>query len=221
MENSKVILDLVTDNKPLSDVLFRLKLLLSKFDDDSILSWVNNEITGYSNDSAVPEYRNIQGIIRCDIMQGFQYYQNVYLPISYSDSNILKIITLAFKESVAAIETITKNDDGKYVSILQNTVYPYLQKYVNGYIQNAQLVFSKHNFSDVYSSIKNKVLDILLLLETKIGNLDSYDIIISDNQKSEIIPTIIKIVYEDKSINIGSNNNISKSDIIGGEQSSD
>lgn len=221
MENSKVILDLVTDNKPLSDVLFRLKLLLSKFDDDSILSWVNNEITGYSNDSAVPEYRNIQGIIRCDIMQGFQYYQNVYLPISYSDSNILKIITLAFKESVAAIETITKNDDGKYVSILQNTVYPYLQKYVNGYIQNAQLVFSKHNFSDVYSSIKNKVLDILLLLEKKLGNLDSYDIVVNDNQKSEIIPTIIKIVYEDNSIKIGSNNNISKSDIIGGKQSSD
>lgn len=217
MSKSKIVLDLVQDNCFLSNILFRLKLLLSNFEDESILSWVNNEITGYSDDSKVPEYRHIRGTIKCDIMHGYHYYQNAYLPISYSDPNILDIITLHCKESVSAIETIMKNDDGKYASIIQNTVYPYLQKYVNGSIQNAQLVYSEHSFSDVYSAIKNKVLDILILLERNFGNLDSYDIKLNDKQKDSMIPIIIKIVYEDNSIKIGSNNIISKSEFIVGE----
>ena len=44
MEKSKVILDFVNSNGSISDILFRLKLLLSNFDNDEILTWVNNEI---------------------------------------------------------------------------------------------------------------------------------------------------------------------------------
>ena len=209
MKNSKVILDLVQNNSSLSDILFRLKLLLTNFDNEEILLWVNNEITGYADDSKVPEYRQIRGIIKCDILVGNRYYQNAYLPISYSDPDILNIITLHCAESVSAIETIRKKGDGQYASIIQNTVYPFLQKYVNGHIQNAQLIYSDHAFSNVYSSIKNKVLDILLLLEKNFGNLDSYDIQLNDKQKDEIIPIIINIVYKDNSMKFGSSNKFS------------
>ena len=214
MEKSKVILDLVNSNGSISDILFRLKLLLSNFDNDEILTWVNNEISGYSEESKVPKYRHIRGIIKCDILHGYQYYYNQFLPISYSDKDILKIITMHCRESIAAIETMRQKDEGEYISVLQSGVYQYLQKYVDGYIQNAKLVFSTHNFSDIYSSIKNKVLDILLLLEKNFGNLDSYDFSLDETEKKNIVPIIIQIVYKDNSITIGSNNNISSSDII-------
>lgn len=218
MGKSKVILDLVQDNSRLSDILFRLKLLLSNFDDDEIMSWVNNEINGYSDDIKVPEYRHVRGIIKCDILVGYQYYQNCYLPICYSDPKVLDIITMHCQESVSALETMMKKDEGEYASIIQSSVYPYLKQYVNGHIQNAELVFSVHNFSDIYSSIKNKVLDILLLLEKNFGNLDSYDFMIDDKTKKDIIPIIIQIVYKDNSIKIGSNNKISNSNIFVAEK---
>ena len=214
MEKSKVILDLVQNNNPLSDILFRLKLLLSNFNNNEIMEWVNNEINGYPDKSNVPEYRNIRGVIKCDILVGYQYYQNCYLPICYSDPKALDIITMHCQESVSALETMMKKNEDEYASIIQNVAYPYLKQYVNGYIQNARLVFSVHNYSDIYSSIKNKVLDILLLLEKKFGNLDSYDFMINDEQKEKIIPAIIQMVYNDNSIRIGAKNKISNSDII-------
>lgn len=217
MAKSKVILDLVQGNSSLTDILFRLKLLLSHFDDTEIMNWVNNEITGYSEDSQIPEYRYIRGIIRCDILHGYQYYYNQYLPISYSDPKTMEIITFHCKESVSAIETIIKKNEGEYVSIIQSAAYPYLKKYVDGYIQNAQLMLSVHDFSNIHSSIKNKILDILLLLEKNFGNLDTYDFIIDDKQKKDIIPIIIQIVYKNNSIKIGSKNKISNSDIITAE----
>ena len=214
MERSKIILDLVQNNSSLSDSLFRLKLLLSSFDDEEIMSWVNNEIVGYYDDSKIPKYRQIRGTIKCDILHGYQYYYDQYLPISFSDLDALNIITMTCKESVAAIETMIKKDEGEYASIIQSAAYPYLQKYVNGYIQNAKLIFSLHDFSGIYSSIKNKILDILLLLEKNGVNLDSYDFNLDKEQKKNIIPVIIQIVYKDNSIRIGSKNKISNSDII-------
>ena len=66
----------------------------------------------------------------------------------------------------------------------------------------------------MWQSIKNKILDILLLLEKNGVNLDSYDFNLDKEQKKNIIPVIIQIVYKDNSIRIGSKNKISNSDII-------
>ena len=213
MKKSKLIINLVQNDKPLSQILYSLKLLLFDIADNKILEWINKEINGYSDNDEIPEYRCIRGCIECDILHGYQYYQRVNLPVIYSDPKIQEIITLNCKESVAAIETMMKKEEGQFFSVIPSHAYQYLQKYVDGYVQNAKLILSSHDFLNIYAAIKNTVLDILLILEQKFGNLDSYDLDFKDLKKEEIVPIILKIIYQDNSITIGSNNKISKSKI--------
>ena len=85
---------------------------------------------------------------------------------------------------------------------------------MDGSIQNARLIFSAHDFSNIFASIKNTVLDILIMLEQQFGNLDLYGLDFKDSQKTEIVPNILNIIYKDNSITIGSDNKISESRIM-------
>lgn len=214
MKKSKLIIDLVQNEKTLSQVLYSLKLLLSDIADPKILAWINKEINGYSDNDEIPKYRDIRGCIECDILHGYQYYQRVNLPVIYSDPKIQEIITMHCKDSVSAIETMMKKEEGQFFSVIQSTAYQYLQQYVDGYIQNAKLILSSHDFFNIYASIKNTVLDILLMLEHRFGNLDSYDLTLEETKKPEIVSVILNIINQDNSITIGSNNKISGTQII-------
>ena len=75
-------------------------------------------------------------------------------------------------------------------------------------------IYLIYHFSDIYASIKNKVLDILLLLEQKCGNLDSYDLNLTDTKKQEVIPLILNIIFHDNSITIGNKNKIVDSHLM-------
>ena len=126
MKKSKLIIDLVQEEQSLSKILYCLKLILSDFNDEKILSWVNNEINGYSDNIEVPQYRYIRGCVNCEVLHGYQYYQNVNLPINYSDTNIMNVITMYCRDSVSAIETMMKKEDGQFISVIQGAAYPYL-----------------------------------------------------------------------------------------------
>lgn len=214
MTRSNIIVDFVQNGTPLSQILLRLKTLVFELENDEIIRWLDCEINGYTDKDIVPSYRDIRGTVKCDIVHGFTIIQGIFLPIQYDNPHIQQIITNHFKESTSAIEKMIKKDEGEFMTVIPVAAYPYLQEYVNGYVQNAKVVYAPYHFSDIYASIKNKVLDILLLLEQKCGNLDSYDLNLTDTKKQEVIPLILNIIFHDNSITIGNKNKIVDSHLM-------
>lgn len=214
MAKSKIILDLIQEQTPLSQITMRLKTLLFELSNNKILDWLDNEIEGYNKENTIPLYRKLTGCVQGDILTGFTLYRNVLIPTNYSDEHIPEILSSYCKESLCAIEQIINNNSGNLVSVIPSDSYQYLDKYINGHLQNAKLVFSTHDFVNIYSHIKNKVLSILLFLEQKFGNLDSYDIAFTDNNRQEVIPIILQIIYSDNSITIGDKNKLQNSEIL-------
>ncbi len=216
MARSKIIVDFVQENIPLSKMLLRLKALIFELHNNEILEWINNEINGYDETKDVPEYRKIRGDVTCDIFQFNRVLQNVCLPLIYNDEHIIEITTCSCRDSVSAIERMMNKEDGTLMSIIPIAAYPYLQKNVkiNGNIQNAKVIYAIHQFSDIYSAINNKVLDIILTLEQECGNLDTYDLNITESTRDKIIQIIQNIIFQDNSITIGNNNKIKDTDIL-------
>lgn len=65
----------------------------------------------------------------------------------------------------------------------------------------------------ILSTVDNTILDILLELESKYGNLDEYDLDFSNEEKDDMMrQAIIQILINNGAI-IGSNNNLEKTSI--------
>ena len=82
------------------------------------------------------------------------------------------------------------------------------------WIYNNTGYFSANSIRQPSYSTNNNVLDILLLLEQKCGNLDSYDLNLTDTKKQEVIPLILNIIFHDNSITIGNKNKIVDSHLM-------
>ena len=79
-------------------------------------------------------------------------------------------------------------------------------------IMGAWLPIASASFSEITNSVKNKILDILIELENKYGNLDDYTIDFKDKKdKDTTSKTIINIIYNDNSIKVGDKNKIDSS----------
>ena len=73
----------------------------------------------------------------------------------------------------------------------------------------AWLPIASASFSEITNSVKNKILDILMELENKYGNLDGYTIDFKDKKDKDVTSrTIINIIYNDNSIKVGDKNKI-------------
>ena len=70
--------------------------------------------------------------------------------------------------------------------------------------------------SEIISSVENKVLDAMLILENQFGCLDDLDIDLSGTAElkvNEIEKQLLVIIYNDNSISIGDKNKITESQI--------
>ena len=74
MVRSKIIIDLIRGNKPISESLQELFVITSELENVDFNRWIKNELNGYSNIDELPEYRkNLPyQIIYSGINGGFQ-----------------------------------------------------------------------------------------------------------------------------------------------------
>ena len=83
-------------------------------------------------------------------------------------------------------------------------------------ITSARVVVSEHIISNIFSTIENKLLDLLLILEKEFGSLDELDIDITTKSEEEIKDInnrILVLIYNDNSVSMGDGNKIKESTI--------
>ena len=85
MAKSKIIKDLANGTIDTATALKRTKVLLSELNDSQLLHWVNCELTGYSDDEELPDYRVVYGQLMGSYFKGsmtrYMQWTNVSLPL--------------------------------------------------------------------------------------------------------------------------------------------
>lgn len=200
MVKSQLIKDLVQDNISLENALFRLKVITNSLGNVDLQTWINNEINGYKNDDKIPSYRQHPSyIIRYSgINANFQVKQNLLSEFIF-DEHVRKIIeSRNINLGIANIERSIETEIGFNLIDLA----PMVLKNSGGMIRCTSLnqIINPTSLVEILSSIKFKLIDILLQLENEFGNLDELDIntsIITKDNLDRLNTSINDYIYFD------------------------
>lgn len=221
---SRIIVEIASGNKKITDALFELKLLLSDLDSSEVASWIDSELEGYSSDENIPEYRKFTGVLCGNVLQvggGGILKRQMVIPVKVEQ---LEYTQTYLRDNITAIEAYEKKDDkdGLSISVDMRVAESIAALELNEFCQinNAWLKIPPSKYTDILNAVKGRILKILLMLEKKYGNLDDYAIDFGKKEeRSELMQLVVNIIYNGDSISIGDNNKISKSDIgfVGGD----
>lgn len=219
MAKSKIIKELVTGKIDLFAALKQTKVLLYKFKKPEIHRWVDNELSGYSQNDKLPDYRIVKGELKGNFIIGYCKYTNCSIPIEGIDEEAkYELENIQFYQSICSLQNIIRGKDRTIAKSIPSSCYQYLTKFNNiSAIITASVVTNKLYVSDMLSTIESKLIDILLMLESEFGSLDDLDIMV-ENREDEVIHkienNICLLLFQDNSIKIGDNNDIKKSEIL-------
>ncbi|MBR5408948.1 hypothetical protein IK112_03370 [Candidatus Saccharibacteria bacterium] len=211
-KHSGIIIDLIKNKASVSDALYQLKLLISDLNDNSIINWINSELEGYKDSDDIPPYRSLRSPLYGEIQYislGNLINRKMQIPVKTEHLNFLEI---KIKDNISVIEKWAKEDssDKKMpfdLRIASSIADMNLSEMCQ--IMGAWLPIASASFSEITNSVKNKILDILMELENKYGNLDDYTIDFKDKKdKDATSKTIINIIYNDNSVKVGDKNKI-------------
>lgn len=219
MAKSTIIKELANSEIDTATALKRLKILLLNLAKPELNDWVNCELNGYNDKKSIPSYRRFRGHLNANFVIGnavhLTKYTNTPMPTANLPDDVRDAVEeVVFCESIAAINSMKGQDLGK---IVPPEFYGYLVKGTNiSSITSAKVNITNSAPVEVITAVENRILDILILLENEFGNLDDLDINYDSKTEQElqkVCNQIINIIYVDKSVNIGNDNKMTKTDI--------
>ena len=227
MAKSKIIKDLANSSVDTMTALKRAKVLLSEIDNEDVNNWVNYEIAGYPDDVALPDYRitkgNLFGSYFKGSMASHMTWTNVSIPLGKMPDELQNsLLQISFRQSVEALKKLAESTtlkDGQLGKVIPADLFPSIASFNNDpymIITSARVIIGEQCISDIFASVENRLLDVLILLEKEFGNLDELDLDVTTKTPDElksIAERIILIVYNDQSVTIGNNNKIKDSTI--------
>ena len=133
--------------------------------------------------------------------------------VSVDDETRKKMLTYSFKEGIGGLRALLKAE--QYLMIpWPPESYPMIKKGTEiTEILSARLMLGIAHVNDILTTVDNTILDILLELESKYGNLDKYDLDFSDKEKDELARQKIIQILVNNGVIIGNDNNLDKSSI--------
>lgn len=219
MAKSTIIKELANSKIDTATALKRLKILLLNLDKPELNDWVNCELNGYKDTKTIPPYRRFRGQLNANFVIGnsirlTKYTNTPLTTVNLPDDIRDAVEEVVFCESIAAINSMKGQELEKIIS---PEFYSYLTKGTNiSLITSAKVNINISAPIEVIAAVENRILEILVLLEKEFGNLDDLDINCDTKTEQElqkVCEQIINIIYVDKSVSIGNDNKINKTDI--------
>lgn len=209
MAKSKIIKELANKEISLEVGFNRLLIIASDIGNYDLIDWATNELNGYSNESKIPTYRKSKmGHIIYSGINGHLQVKNQPLPLSALDKEIVEYLSVnPFYHDIATIERFAFGDNGNIGLDLTEFAG---NVYKNTKIQciSISMNFPKEVFLGIVSTIRTKLIRILIELDKEFGCLDDLDIDTSEKQLKNLTDKLNVIIYEDNSITVGNSNKL-------------
>lgn len=194
---SDIIEELMDSKTSLSSPLLKTKVLATKIENKTLLDWVNNEINGYSDLSHIPEYRILNCNVFINYILGFHQYTNQSLMISSFPETLRKSLEgIVLNNSIAALENLASSPNTSDIESIPSgdelqRVQKHLKSNGNPNISILQLrkSTSVNAITQVVFTVRSKLLDLMLEIDNKFGNITDFDSIKNNNDKITTIMT--------------------------------
>lgn len=164
-ELAENILSDIMNNRPLAEILLKTKIFASKRGDNELLGWVTKELEGYG-DEMPPKYRFVSSGLKVIVYIPYVRTDSVDFPIDMiEDENVSnRLSKWGFQNPISEIENLCKNSekDGRISTKVPVFIYQYLDKFINGDIQDAYQYTTPAAVSQILVSVKSVLIDFLL-----------------------------------------------------------
>ena len=200
MTKSQLIRDIAEDNISLDSALLRLKVITYSLNNFHLQKWIEKELKGYELDDEIPQYRKeISYFIRYSGINGSFNISSAPLSESFFTDEAKKI--LRERQINNGIGTIERNLSVEMIYDLIEFA-PMVSSVSKSSIQCYRLeqVVNKASLENILNNVKIMLIDILLDLESKFGELDQLDIDvkrISSEELQTVNETLLDKIYYD------------------------
>lgn len=219
MAKSKIIKELASNEISLEVALNRLLIIASDIKNDELAQWVENELNGYSDSAELPEYRVIDNthFVYSGINGQFKM-ENESLPLPEILGVDKGTYSFDILDGVNSLTTLMTGKCEYWRDLM--SVAEIVQIKTGIYCTSIKQLVPQNAIKNLISTIKSKLLKVLIKLDKEYGCLDELDIDITGKDPKEvhkINAMIINCIFEDRSIKIGDKNRIYETK-IGGEE---
>ncbi|MFT0172190.1 hypothetical protein ACLKMY_24810 [Paraburkholderia mimosarum] len=164
---TEIIEALSGDQSGLVDALFKAKVLSHRLGDADLKRWVDSELSGYSDDAAVPPYRCLHVTIMGQVSDGFNVYNDQVLPVFHLEKRLRdKLTATELRESIAVVEQFSKSEHDLVIAF-QPEYFPALRKGLRGGFEILR-AWGKHSVGahlQVVTEVRARLLEFVLNLE--------------------------------------------------------
>lgn len=212
MAKSKIIKEIANEEVSLQVSLKRALIIASDIGNESFKKWIQKELSGYSENDDLPPYRVFKGVFKVSyFMMGRQRKDE---PMSVSalfgdDHDNLNFYNCY--DNIAFLEDACKDEK------LRKVDWIYLKKHLRKQVDSFFLEIPQSQFSNAIAKVTEELLTVLLKIDSELGNLDNLDVCLESEQKRMVVNEIINN-YFGSVIKMGDNNEINKSEIVGGDK---
>ncbi len=218
----QLITDLANDNITLSQAFLRSKLIAYKINNDTFKNWIKKESEGYDyNDPLLPPYRKVYSEMQ--LIAQFAGGAESIIPFKLPDDTPKEILdTIYFhqiRESLSIVEIQAgdkKTENGRItlpsamMEMVKSTLPSNLKaqlRFSGAIVDKLERKMNTVNYHDVINQTKNKLLDILLELESEFPNLEN-DYIMNDSNNEKANSIVTTNIYGGNApVNIATGNN--------------
>lgn len=173
-----IIVDITNCEVSISDLLRKVQVLAFKLNNDSLKQWINCEINGYDTDAQLPKYRKLSAVLFGQIEQnrgfaGSMLYHHFRLPIDHLSDKIQSLIqSWDCRSPINEIQHIldSSKGEGSVRITCSNKIIPLVSKALesNIFVHQVWLEVPLYDLSNIVDSVKNRLLDIMLGLDTEL-----------------------------------------------------
>lgn len=211
------IIDILSsENTNLENALIKTKVLLHKMGEKELLTWINNEINGYSKKDNIPEYRIISTSVYGTATNGYTTrWENHRLPIGHLSKKIQKSLSIQeMNESISALEILSKSENTLSAPLPTEYCPSFAKGLSNGiYVESAYKQITQTQIIQILTQIRNRLLDFLLELSDRLIE-SSDDDIKSQSKKIGTRELFNNTIFGDNTTIIVGNNNSNTSNQI-------
>lgn len=197
-ELAETVLSDLMNNRSVSDVLLKMKILASVRNDDELLSWVTKELNGYGEETP-PKYRILNSGVKIKVFVPFrgEFWIEFHAEMVEDERVRERLIHIPFHQSIGEIESLCKASDDEGTINMHVPVYAYsfMSKFINGDIQDAYQYSTKAAVTQIVISVKSILIDFLL----KVNNEEDIDF----NTFIKTIPQMSNVTINAGVVNTG------------------
>ena len=211
MAKSQLIKDIANGVTSLSVSLKRALIIASDLRNENMKQWIQKELSGYSLDDSLPSYRRLNGVFKVTYYALGKQRKDEPMSIkSLFGENQNNQDIYECRDNIEFIESACSDEKLRKLDAVN------LKKDLRRQVDSFFLEIPQKEFSNVVAKVSEKLLSLLLEIDNELGNLDNLDVCPESEEKRNAINNTINN-YFGTVIKMGNNNEINKSEIVGGD----